>query len=94
MDIPVGSQSTRDGPCPLPPNSTLKAINNLSPQAIEELGLDMTFYGRTWEFANHFCWQKMMWKRLRVSYAGLRASTETTMWVHVYSQSLFTSHNR
>ncbi len=47
---------------PLPLNSTLKAINNLSRQAFEELGLDMKFYGRIWEFANHFWWQEMMWR--------------------------------
>lgn len=37
---------------PLPPNSKLTQVNSLSRDAFEELGFDMRFYGRTWEFGN------------------------------------------
>lgn len=39
---------------PLPPQSTLKKVNDLARQGYTDAGLDLKFYGRTWEFANQF----------------------------------------
>jgi len=47
---------------PLPPNSKLTYVNSLSAQTFAELGLDMRWYGRIWEFANQFWWGLKMWE--------------------------------
>lgn len=46
---------------PLPPTNKLKKVNDLSRQSFEENGLDMNFYGRTWEFGNSFWWSTKGW---------------------------------
>lgn len=48
---------------PLPPSSMLKQVNHLARKAFVKYGLDMNFYGKTWEFANQFWFQEAMWKR-------------------------------
>lgn len=45
---------------PLPPNSILKGINQWAQHSFERNGLDMQFYGKTWEFSNQFWWQERM----------------------------------
>ena len=57
---------------PLPPTSKLKEVNDMSRQSFEDNGLDMKFYGRTWEFANSFWWQVNGWgiKGLDCTHSG------------------------
>jgi hypothetical protein len=47
---------------PLPQNSLLREINDMSRKSFQEQGHDMRWYGRTWEFANLFWWQMKMCK--------------------------------
>jgi hypothetical protein len=42
---------------PLPPNSVLTGINQISRQSFLDHGLDKRWHGNTWEFANLFWWQ-------------------------------------
>jgi len=42
---------------PLPPNSKSKEAMMMARQAFADLGLEMHWYGRTWEFANQFWYQ-------------------------------------
>jgi len=46
---------------PLTPASKLKATNQVAREAFQNLGMDMRFYGRIWEFSNQFWWQVNMW---------------------------------
>ena len=48
---------------PLPRSSKLKELNDVARLAFEELGLDMAWYGRIWEFANMFWWQTNRYDR-------------------------------
>ena len=45
---------------PLPNNSILKDINIMSRNRFIDLGLNIKWYGRTWEFTNMFWWQVKM----------------------------------
>jgi hypothetical protein len=47
---------------PLPPSSKLTSVNGISRTSFEDNGLDMRFYGRTWEFGNQFWWHVQRWK--------------------------------
>ncbi len=47
---------------PLPRNSRLKQVNDLSRQAFIKYGLDRNWYGKTWEFHNQFWFQEVMWR--------------------------------
>jgi hypothetical protein len=48
---------------PLPPTSNLTKVNNIAKAAYEKNGLDMRWYGRTWEFINMFWFQTKGWGR-------------------------------
>ncbi len=71
---------------PLPPNSILRTINQWGRRAWEQNGLNMRYYGHTWEFSNQFWWQEQMLRdggpRLDCTH-GHSADTGLTM-VHKY----------
>ena len=46
---------------PLAPTSNLTATNKMARRKFEALGLDMKFYGRTWEFANQLWFHTNQW---------------------------------
>jgi hypothetical protein len=46
---------------PVPPNSEMTKVSRLSRKAFEDLGLNLQFYVRNWEFSNHFWWQTLGW---------------------------------
>jgi hypothetical protein len=48
---------------PLPPQSTLKKVNELAREGYQNAGLDPNFYGRTWEFANQFWFAVKGWTK-------------------------------
>ena len=48
---------------PLPRSSKLRTINEIARSSFEELGFDMAWYGRIWEFANQFWWQTNRYDR-------------------------------
>lgn len=48
---------------PLPPNSKSKEAMMMARQAFADLGLEMQWYGQTWEFANQFWYQTNTYDR-------------------------------
>jgi hypothetical protein len=46
---------------PVPPNSIMTNASRIARDSFQELGLDMRFYVRTWEFLNHFWWMTSGW---------------------------------
>lgn len=58
--IPEHGHACR-GPVPL--SSKLTNASRLSRDAFQDLGLDMNFYIRSWEFSNQFWWMAQGWTR-------------------------------
>jgi hypothetical protein len=46
---------------PVPTNGIMRNASRVARKAFEELGLDMRFYIRNWEFTNQFWWSVAMW---------------------------------
>jgi hypothetical protein len=69
---------------PLPPTSRFTQVNDLGRQAFEDLGLDMRFYGRIWEFANQWWWQVQGWGGRGLDCTHSAATSSGMSCVHKY----------
>jgi hypothetical protein len=70
---------------PLPPNSTLKHINQMSRDSFANLGFDMDrWYGTTWEFSNQFWWEEAMWKHNQLDCTHPHAPIGGAVCAHKY----------